>query len=317
MAAGARAQLITALTSTNTLVTFNANAPGTILSTVPVTGTPSNPAILGIDYRPSDGQLIGIDYTAFLGIGRVYAINAAGVATNINTDLPFNLPGRFMIDFNPTANAARVIIGAAANFNTNSRIPNGGTGALVFDTAVTPSSAGIRATAYSRNNAGGGTNGATTLYEIDGTSGNLVSQGSIDFFTGNGTSPNSGTLTAFAALSGVAASSVVGFDIFNAPGTAATSQGDAYLATASTLFTLDLSTGVATPVGAIGTGLTIVDIAVVPVPEPVPVYTCVPTCCEYAAARSSVMTVSKLRAWSRSCCDATFLPPRVAKPVWT
>jgi hypothetical protein len=62
---------------------------------------------------------------------------------------------------------------------------------------------------------------------------------------------------------------VVGFDIFNVPGTAATSQGDAYLATGNTLYTLNLVTGVATPVGAIGSGLTILDIAVVSaVPEP-------------------------------------------------
>jgi hypothetical protein len=257
--------IITALTSTNTLVTFSANAPGTILNTVTLTG---NLGVQRIDYRPSDGQLIGFAYTAFLGTGEVYSISPAGVQTNINTNiLGIGNANRFTADFNPTANALRITTDAASG--NNLRIPAGGTGALVNDTALNPGTPVLRATAYSRNTAGGGINGATTLYAIDGTSGNLVSQGSIDFFTGSGISPNTGTLTAVAALTGVTASSVIGFDIFNAPGTAATSQGDAYLATGSTLYTLNLVTGVATPVGTIGSGLTIVDMAVMTVvPEP-------------------------------------------------
>src|SRR5687767_5765366 len=84
-AVGAKAQPVTALTNANTLVTFNANAPGTITSTVPVTGMQPGDSLRGIDYRPIDGQLVGFGYTDSLGTGRVYAINPAGVATSINT----------------------------------------------------------------------------------------------------------------------------------------------------------------------------------------------------------------------------------------
>ncbi|MEO6741321.1 MAG: hypothetical protein ABIP20_13805 [Chthoniobacteraceae bacterium] len=41
-----------------------------------------------------------------------------------------------------------------------------------------------------------------------------MNQGSIDFFTGSGTSPNTGTLSSVAALTGVTGSSIVGFDIY-------------------------------------------------------------------------------------------------------
>ncbi len=264
LATGARAQVVTALTNTNTLVTFNASTPGTITSTVPVTGLVSGNALRGIDIRPIDGHLIGFGYTSSTGEAIVYDLNpTTGVATTINTTSS-GTNGQYMIDFNPTANALRIVIGAGAA--NNARIPTGGTGALGFDTDLNPATAGIRAIAYSRNNAGGGTNGATTLYEIDGTSGNLVTQGSLDFFTGSGTSPNTGTLFTVGPLIGLIASTVVGFDIFNAPGTAATSPGIGYLANSNTLFTLDLTTGVTTSINTIGSGLTIVDITVVPEP---------------------------------------------------
>ena len=174
-------------------------------------------------------------------------------------------------DFNPTANAIRVVTSGATG--NNLRIPTGGTGVLTTDTDLNPANTGIRATAYSRNNAGGGTSGATTLYEIDGTNNALVTQGSIDFFTGSGTSPNTGTLTSVAALTGVVGSTIVGFDIFNAAGTAAASAGTAFVATSTTLSSLNLSTGAAASLGTIGSGLTIVDIATV-VPEPASLTLC-------------------------------------------
>jgi hypothetical protein len=172
-----------------------------------------------------------------------------------------------MEDFNPTANALRLTTsGATAN---NLRLPAGGTGVLTTDTDLNPANTGIRATAYSGNIAGGGTNGATTLYEIDGTNNALVNQGSGDFFTGSGTSPNTGTLTTVATLTGVTGSSVVGFDIFNAPGTAATSAGSAFLATSTGGFlSLDLGTAAASNIGTIGgTYTAIVDTAIVPEPS--------------------------------------------------
>ncbi|MFO0807362.1 MAG: DUF4394 domain-containing protein [Gemmataceae bacterium] len=267
IATRAPAQTVTALTSTGTLVTFNAATPGTITGTVPVSGLSAGDVLQAIDYRPIDLQLIGVGYNSTTGIGSVYTINlATGVATNINTGVLTIGTGlaRVTADFNPTANALRVVTSGSPN--NNFRIGTGSTGALQIDTALNPGSPSIRATAYSRNLPGGGVNGATTLYEIDSASGNLVSQGSIDFFTGSGTSPNTGTLSTVGALTGVSAASIVGFDIANVAGTAGTSQGNAYLATGTSLLSLNLTTGAATSIGTIGSGLTILDIAVVPEP---------------------------------------------------
>lgn len=267
----ARAVIISALTSSaltgaNSIVTFDSASPGTITNTVPISGITLGDVLSGIDYRPIDQQLVGLGYNSATGFARVYSISASGAATSVNANtLNFGIGlNRITADFNPTANALRVVTSAADR--NNLRITAAGTGMLADDTNLNPTNAGIRATAYSRNSAGGGTSGATTLYEIDGANNTLATQGSIDFFTGSGTSPNSGTLTSIFGL-GVNASTIVGFDIFNAPGTAATSPGTAFIATSSTLFSLNLTNGVTASLGTIGTGLTIVDIAAVPEPS--------------------------------------------------
>ena len=262
----ASAVTITALTNTGTLVSFDSATPGSILNTVTLSGITGGDAVVGIDYRPADGLLIGLGYNTVTGTARVYSITAAGVATSINSNTLTLGTGlaRVTADFNPTANAIRIVTSAlTAN---DLRITTAGTGAQANDTDLNPANPGIRSTAYSRNNAGGGISGATTLYEIDGTNNALVTQGSIDFFTGSGTSPNTGTLTSVATLTGVTGSAIVGFDIFSAPGTAASSPGTAFVATSTNLSTLNLTTGAATPNGVIGSGLTIVDIATVPEP---------------------------------------------------
>ena len=272
----AEAVQITGLTTAGTLVTFDSATPGTINSTVTLSGIFGGDSVLGIDYRPIDGLLIGLGYNSTNGATHVYSITSGGAATVINTMTLVPGLARVTADFNPTANAIRVVTSGAPG--NNLRIPTGGTGALTLDSDLNPPNTGIRATAYSRNNAGGGTAGATTLYEIDGTNNALVSQGSVDFFVGSGTSPNSGTITSIGALVGVVGSAIVGFDIFNAPGTAASSQGNAFVATSTALFSLSLGgggppAGTATVLGAFGGGNTIVDIATV-VPEPASLTLC-------------------------------------------
>jgi trimeric autotransporter adhesin len=238
----ASAIIISALTSANTLVTFDSATPGSIQSSVAISGLTAGDALVGIDYRPLDGVLVGFGYNSAAGTARVYSISATGSATSINTNTLTIGTGltRITADFNPTANALRVVTSAAAA--NNLRIGSGGTATLTTDTA-------------------------TTLYEINGATNQLVTQGSVDFFTGSGTSPNSGTLTTVATLSGVTGPTIVGFDIANAPGTAATSPGTAFLATSSALFSLDLTNGSTSSLGNIGAGLTILDIAAVPEPS--------------------------------------------------
>lgn len=267
-AGAARAQVFTGLTSTGTLVTFNAAMPGTVTNTATVSGLTGGDTLVAIDYRPFDQVLIGLGYNSAAGTARVYSIAIAGAtatATSINANTLTLGTGlaRVTADFNPTANAIRVVTSAATG--NNLRIPAGGTGALATDTDLNPANNGIRATAYSRNTPGGGTNGATTLYEIDGTFSTLDTQGSIDFFTGSGTSPNSGTLMPITGLNNVAGSTVVGFDISNTTGSSATSPGNAFLATGTTFYTFNLGVATATSVGNFA-GITIADIAAVPEP---------------------------------------------------
>lgn len=264
----AHAEIITGLTSSGSLVQFDSATPGTLIgSAVSVTGLTANDVLAGIDFRPADGVLMGLAYNSSAGTGRLYAINpVTGVATILNANtINFGMGvSRVTADFNPTANAVRLVTtgpGTGATGN-NFRAPTGGTGVPVTDANLNPGTPNIAATAYSRNVPGGGTNGATTLYEIETGTNSLVSQGSIDFFTGNGTSPNTGTISAIGVLTGVTGSNVTGFDI-SGP------TGIAYLSTNAGLFTLNLGSAVATSVGNIGSGtLGIIDITAAPIPEP-------------------------------------------------
>ena len=119
---------ITALTNTGTLVTFDSATPGTILNTVTLSGITGGDAVVGIDYRPADGVLIGLGYNTATGTARVYSITAAGLATSINANTLTLGTGlaRVTADFNPTVNAIRVVSSAATT--NDLRITTGGTG---------------------------------------------------------------------------------------------------------------------------------------------------------------------------------------------
>jgi len=66
------------LTATGTgIVTLSTSAPGTLSPTKAITGLQGGEIILGIDVRPTTGQLFGLGSTS-----RVYVINATtGAAT--------------------------------------------------------------------------------------------------------------------------------------------------------------------------------------------------------------------------------------------
>lgn len=283
---------IVGLTTSGALVTFSSTNPGTTSNPVTVTGLAAGETLFGIDIRPVDNVLIGLGFNSTNGTAHVYSINTVtGAAASINPNTlvlnsGLSFPSRIAIDFNPTANALRIVTNASTG--NNLRIPSGGTGSLVTDTDLNPSGhESIKTTAYSRNNPGGGTNGATTLYEI-GVAGNLLTQGSIDYFTGNGVSPNSGTIMNVAPLTGVQGTAVFGFDIYNTPGTAAASPGIAYLVTPSVLYSLDLNTGIASLQGIIGGGLVLKDItAGSPSTPPSPTPTNTPTATSTATFTST------------------------------
>ncbi|WP_223651512.1 DUF4394 domain-containing protein [Hymenobacter psoromatis] len=248
------------------LVTFAATAPGTFTATVPVTGFTAGQAIVGIDVRPNTGQVFALGYAATGTQVQLYIINpTTGAATAVGPALTLNLgttTSRIGFDFNPTVDRIRVTAGNQADFRLN---PNNGALAATDGTlayAATDANAGqtpgVGSSAYTNSYIG---TTATTLYDLDEANSSLVIQNP----------PNNGTLVTVGPL-GVATNGVSQASDLDIYFDATTGINVAYLTTAistsptaatSTLYTVNLTTGAATAVGAIGTGplVAVTDIA--------------------------------------------------------
>ena len=251
---GAEAGPLIGLTSTGNLVSFDSATPGTIGSTVAITGLQAGESLLAIDRRPANGLLYGLGSTS-----RIYTLNTiTGVAASVGIPFAPALSGTsFGFDFNPVPDRIRVVSTDTSDFRLN---PNSGTHSgtdAVLAYAAGDSGAGIMprvvGSAYT-NNFGGTV--VTTLFGLDSNRDVLVMQGGPDGVP----SPNGGVLTTIGAGLGFDTSDLVGFDI-SGP------SGDAFAAMtppaggASQLFTIDLTTGTATLIGTIGTGLTLTGLA--------------------------------------------------------
>src|SRR5690606_6376216 len=85
-------QLIYALNSGGTLLSFDSDNPGIIRSSTPVSGITAGQSLVGIDFRPNTGELWGLGYDRSNGAARLYIINpSTGVATAWG-------PGAFNLD---------------------------------------------------------------------------------------------------------------------------------------------------------------------------------------------------------------------------
>lgn len=248
-----------ALTTGNRLLRFNTALPGKLTSSVAVGGLQRGESLLAIDLRPANGQLYGLGSSS-----RLYTIDAAtGIATQVGS-AAFAVPlsgTEFGFDFNPTVDRIRIVSDTGQNLRVN---PD--TGAVVDTDANAPGTQADGALAYApspepnngqtprvsgaayTNNFAGAT--STTLYDIDYGLDVLVTQNP----------PNAGTLNTVGTL-GVDASRLVGFDIAGNGGTAfaaLTTPTD----TVSRLYSIDLSTGAATPIGDFGSAELVRDLAV-------------------------------------------------------
>ncbi len=259
-----RVETIFALTTTNGLLSFSSGAPGTPSAIAPITGLAAGETLVGMDFRPANGLLYAVSNQS-----NVYIINTATAVATLVSSAPFT-PGvsgmNFGVDFNPVPDRIRFVSDTEQDLRLN---PNNGTVAgmdtpLAFMTGDPNAAANpnIVAAAYTSNFAGAAT---TTLYEIDSTLDMLVTQGGP-----LGTpSPNLGQLFTVGSLTPMGGTAVdtgdeVGFDI--APFTDA-AFASLTLAGVSTLTTINLTTGAATTIGAIGGGQPIRDIAIAPVVE--------------------------------------------------
>src|SRR5262245_48889544 len=158
--------------------------------------------LVGMDFRVQDGMLYGVGDR-----GGIYTIDTYTAVATLVQNLAVNLDGYFFgVDFNPAANALRII----SNTGQNLRQPFAGPlmGQTQTDAplnypgppAVNPAT-GLTGAAYTNNDLDPNT--GTTLFDIDTSLNQVVIQ----------SLPNAGSLVATGMLT-VDADSPVGFDIY-------------------------------------------------------------------------------------------------------
>lgn len=255
----AQAEALYGLTTDNRLITFDTAAPS-MGSAVGLSGLAASEKLLGLDTRPTNGQLYTLS-----NLGNIYTLDASTGAATFVTALKAPINGSLLgFDFNPNADVSgaaslRVLTAAGDNYAVNVN-PGANLGAVAKQTNVSSASGSLKLTgaAYSNNDTNPAT--PTVLFAIDTVSSSLFST----------SAPAGGVYTRVGSL-GANSLNVFGFDISGSGVAYAGLTGDDSY---SSLYTINLQTGAASLIGAFGiqgnTALpTIVGLAVAPaVPEP-------------------------------------------------
>ena len=153
----------------NTLDKYSTTNPETLLSSATITGLQSGERVLGLDFRPRNGQLYALGSNS-----RVYiVIPATGVATfafSVRTiaGMEVRLSGTsFGFDFNPQVDRLRIISNTGQNLRiVPDNAATGSRGTTFVDGIINPQPASITGVAYDNNVAGTPT---TELYALDAT----------------------------------------------------------------------------------------------------------------------------------------------------
>jgi hypothetical protein len=223
---------------------------------IQLSGLPASQKVVGMDFRPSNGQLYGLGYdTAAVAPtpnAQLYTLNTGtGAATAVGPALRLELgrrTARIGFDFNPVADLIRVVSTTRANYRLNPTTGAiAGTDTNLSYASGTPAVPGIGAVAYT-NSYPGAT--STTLYAFDELNNGLFSVVNP---------PNGGVLTApvtamFQVTSGtygIGSPQAVDVDIY---ANATTNRNEAFLMEvtaggSSNFYSLNLTTGLATLVG--------------------------------------------------------------------
>lgn len=202
------------------LTTFDLTQPGYYTPIVTITGVPAGSTVVGIDERPKTGALYAVVRLAN-GTGSVYTLNpTTGAATlvaalrNATTLAPIVLTGaRFGVDFNPAADALRIVGDDGQNLRalpsdrvvatvprfTGDTFVDGTLSYSPIGSMPRPAATGIHASAYTQNLP---VTAATMLINIDTTLDDLTTQAP----------PNDGTQVKRADV-GTSGRPVQGFDI--------------------------------------------------------------------------------------------------------
>jgi hypothetical protein len=240
---------------------FQTATPGAVTS-VALGSITAGEAMVGLAWRPQTGQLYGLGVNAAADTATLYLVDpqtgtvsvvgAAGDIAYAGVDFPAASAG-WGIDFNPTVDRLRVVAdgGLNARVNPNSGLPASATPDSPHN-GLPPGSTGVTAVSYTNAFIQPLTGGVTTLYVLEPTANELLIQNP----------PNAGVLTAArtVTLGGVPLDlgATAGFDI---PGEVAVASSSAPAAGSGIvlldvsgvegLYTLDLTSGAATLLGAV------------------------------------------------------------------
>lgn len=253
------------------LVRFSLGTPGTTKS-VAVSGVLASETLVGVDFRPATGQLVGLGVDATADTATLYLIDpqtgaagvlVAGTQSGIafaGLDLPNPATVGYGFDFNPTVDRVRVVTSGGLNFRLNptnglavdsdGNAANGNTP----DGAINGPAAGISGTAYT--NSFGGT-ATTTQYGIDGTTNSLYIQNPPN----NGTQTSAVTVTLggapldFTDVNGFEIPAFFGATTANAKVPSGYALAGLTVGGLTGLYSIDLNTGVAAVVTATPAGL--------------------------------------------------------------
>ncbi len=225
------------LSSDNALIRFDADQPRRERFVGYISGFDTDTWVVGIDFRVQDGLLYAVGDK-----GGIYTVDTKNAQAALVERLDIALQGAsFGVDFNPAADALRVI----SDTGQNLRHPFSGPTQFVTQDdmflrnppvppAVAVPRTGIAAAAYTNNDLSLET--GTTLFDVDPTLGQVLVQSPA----------NSGNVVASGNLR-VDAGPVAGFDIYSrlSKGIASLNQGYAALAVgdAYRFFRVNLLTG--------------------------------------------------------------------------
>lgn len=254
IAAPALGEAVFGVTEAGFLVNWDSSTPGTIISGVPLQGLQNNERIVGIDFRPTTGELFGLG-----SFSRIYTINpGSGLASPVSGSAfsPALNGASFGFDFNPTVDRIRMVSDADQNQRAN---PITGMIAatdpsLVYAAGdsregVNPNVSHVGYT----NSVPGAT--VTTLFGLDAGTDTLVR---------HTVGPGFAQLVTVGSV-GTDITEQGGFDISGPSGMAYATVQNVALAR-STFWTIDLNTGAGSMVGEVGGGHMITAMAVVPEP---------------------------------------------------
>jgi len=218
------------------LARFDVNRPENAKKIGDLDNLVGDTKLVGIDRRVQNGRLYGVG-----DAGGLYVLSTSSANARKVGQLSIALDGTtFGVDFNPTANALRVISNTGQNLRQPFGAEDAPTGATVLDGGLTTTTAvpvlGVTGAAYTNNDLDAAT--ATTLFDIDTTDDQVSIQSPA----------NTGVLNPTGKL-GADAGADAGFDIYSNLTKGKTVSNTGYAAINARLWTINLLTGAASDRG--------------------------------------------------------------------